>query len=155
MKPFRNRLRDALAPLIPVVQVALITAAAIGNVLIAASIFLNAKKLGALFLPALALYFVLLTVLLAAILRRRELDRLHALVGDEQFYEWYPRQRRRDERRRARMKRALENTTGKPGEKNRSDEPCKMRPLRALRPEISRRAESDELRMRRHPRYHL
>ena len=71
MKPFRNRLRDALAPLIPVVQVALITAAAIGNVLIAASIFLNAKKLGALFLPALALYFVLLTVLLAAILRRR------------------------------------------------------------------------------------
>ena len=85
-----------------------ITAAAIGNVLIAASIFLNAKKLGALFLPALALYFVLLTVLLAAILRRRELDRLHALVGDEQFYEWYPRQRRRDERRRARMKRALE-----------------------------------------------
>jgi len=103
MKPFRNRLRDALAPLIPVVQVALITAAAI-----AASIFLNAKKLGALFLPALALYFVLLTVLLAAILRRRELDRLHALVGDEQFYEWYPRQRRRDERRRARMKRALE-----------------------------------------------
>ena len=73
MKPFRNRLRDALAPLIPVVQVALITAAAIGNVLIAASIFLNAKKLGALFLPALALYFVLLTVLLAAILRRREL----------------------------------------------------------------------------------
>lgn len=79
MKPFRNRLRDALAPLIPVVQVALITAAAIGNVLIAASIFLNAKKLGALFLPALALYFVLLTVLLAAILRRRELDRLHAL----------------------------------------------------------------------------
>lgn len=108
MKPFRNRLRDALAPLIPVVQVALITAAAIGNVLIAASIFLNAKKLCALFLPALALYFVLLTVLLAAILRRRELDRLHALVGDEQFYEWYPRQRRRDERRRARMKRALE-----------------------------------------------
>lgn len=108
MKPFRNRLRDALAPLIPVVQVALITAAAIGNVLTAASIFLNAKKLGALFLPALALYFVLLTVLLAAILRRRELDRLHALVGDEQFYEWYPRQRRRDERRRARMKRALE-----------------------------------------------
>ena len=103
MKPFRNRLRDALAPLIPVVQVALITAAAIGNVLIAASIFLNAKKLGALFLPALALYFVLLTVLLAAILRRRELDRLHALVGDEQFYEWYPRRRRR-----ARMKRALE-----------------------------------------------
>ena len=100
MKPFRNRLRDALAPLIPVVQVVLITAAAIGNVLIAASIFLNAKKL--------ALYFVLLTVLLAAILRRRELDRLHALVGDEQFYEWYPRQRRRDERRRARMKRALE-----------------------------------------------
>ena len=84
MKPFRNRLRDALAPLIPVVQVALITAAAIGNVLIAASIFLNAKKLGALFLPALALYFVLLTGLLAAILRRR------------------------DERRRARMKRALE-----------------------------------------------
>ena len=80
MKPFRNRLRDALAPLIPVVQVVLITAAAIGNVLIAASIFL----------------------------RRRELDRLHALVGDEQFYEWYPRQRRRDERRRARMKRALE-----------------------------------------------
>ena len=101
MKPFRNRLRDALAPLIPAVQVALITAAAIGNVL-------NAKRLGALFLPALALYFVLLTVLLAAILRRRELDRLHALVGDEQFYEWYPRQRRRDERRRARMKRALE-----------------------------------------------
>ena len=101
MKPFRNRLRDALAPLIPVVQVALITAAAIGNVL-------NAKKLGALFLPALALYFVLLTVLLAAILRRRELDRLHALVGDEQFYEWSPRRRRRDERRRARMKRALE-----------------------------------------------
>ena len=88
-------------------QVALILAAAIGNVLIAASIFLNAKKLGALFLPALALYLVLLTVLLAAILRRRELDRLHALVGDEQFYEWYPRQRRRDERRRARMKRAL------------------------------------------------
>ena len=42
MKPFRNRLRDALAPLIPVVQVALITAAAIGNVLTAASIFLNA-----------------------------------------------------------------------------------------------------------------
>lgn len=70
MKPFRNRLRDALTPLIPAVQVALITAAAIGNVLIAASIFLNAKKLGALFLPALALYFVLLTVLLAAILRR-------------------------------------------------------------------------------------
>ena len=69
MKPFRNRLRDALTPLIPAVQVALITAA-IGNVLIAASIFLNAKKLGALFLPALALYFVLLTVLLAAILRR-------------------------------------------------------------------------------------
>ena len=84
MKPFRNRLRDALAPLIPAVQVVLITAAAIGNVLIAASIFLNAKKLGALFLPALALYFVLLTVLLASILRRR------------------------DERRRARMKRALE-----------------------------------------------
>ena len=108
LKPFRNRLRDALAPLIPVVQVALITAASIGNVLIAAAIFLNAKRLGALFLPALALYFVLLTVLLAAILRRRELDRLHALVGDEQFYEWYPRQRRRDERRRARMKRALE-----------------------------------------------
>ena len=106
MKPFRNRLRDALAPLIPVVQVALITAAAIGNVLIAASIFLNAKRLGAL--PALALYFVLLTVLLAAILRRRELAQLHALVGDEQFYEWYPRRRRRDERRRARMKRALE-----------------------------------------------
>ena len=101
MKPFRNRLRDALAPLIPAVQVALILAASIGNVLIAAAIFLNAKKLGALFLPALALYFVLLTVLLAAILRRRELDRLHALVGDEQFYEWYPRQRRRDERRRA------------------------------------------------------
>ena len=49
MKPFRNRLRDALAPLIPAVQVVLITAAAIGNVLIAASIFLNAKKLGALF----------------------------------------------------------------------------------------------------------
>ena len=95
MKPFRNRLRDALAPLIPAVQVALILAAAIGHVLIAASLFLNAKKLGALFL-------------LAAILRRRELDRLHALVGDEQFYEWYPRQRRRDERRRARMKRALE-----------------------------------------------
>lgn len=65
MKPFRNRLRDALAPLIPAVQVALITAAAIGNVLIAAAIFLNAKRLGALFLPALALYFVLLTVLLA------------------------------------------------------------------------------------------
>ena len=155
MKPFRNRLRDALAPLIPVVQVALITAAAIGNVLIAASIFLNAKKLGALFLPALALYFVLLTVLLAAILRRRELDRLHALVGDEQFYEWYPRQRRRDERRRARMKEHWKNTTGKSGERNRSDEPCKMRPLRALRPGISRRAESDELRMRRHPRHHL
>ena len=109
MKPFRNRLRDALAPPHPAVQVALILAASIGNVLIAAAIFLNAKRLGALFfLPALALYFVLLTVLLAAILRRRELDRLHALVGDEQFYEWYPRQRRRDERRRARMKRALE-----------------------------------------------
>ena len=108
MKPFRNRLRDALAPLIPLVQVDLITAAAIGNVLIAASIFLNANMLGALFLPALALFFVLLSALLAAILRRRELDRLHALVGDEQFYEWYPRRRRRDERRRARMKRALE-----------------------------------------------
>ena len=77
MKPFRNRLRDALAPLIPAVQVALILAASIGNVLIAAAIFLNAKRLGALFLPALALYFILLTVLLAAILRRRELDRLH------------------------------------------------------------------------------
>ena len=97
MKPFRNRLRDALAPLIPAVQVALILAASIGNVLIAAAIFLNAKRLGALFLPALALYFVLLTVLLAAILRRRELDRLG----------------------------------------------------------ISRRSESDELRMRRHPRHHL
>ena len=106
MKPFRNRLRDALAPLIPVVQVARITAAAIGNVLTAASIFLNAKKLGALFLPALALYFVLLTVLLAAILRRRELDRLHALVGDEQFYEWYPRMKRALEKhdRKARRK---------------------------------------------------
>lgn len=109
MKPFRNRLRDALAPLIPAVQVALITAAAIGNVLIAAAIFLNAKRLGALFLPALALYFVLLTVLLAAILRRRELDRLHALVGDEQFYEWYPRRRRRGPSAAVpRMKRALE-----------------------------------------------
>ena len=164
MKPFRNRLRDALAPLIPVVQVALITAAAIGNVLIAAAIFLNAKKLGALFLPALALYFVLLTVLLAAILRRRELAQLHALVGDEQFYEWYPRQRRRDERHRARMKRALEKHDRKARRKEPKRIPylhyyytwqCKMRPLRALRPGISRRAESDELRMRRHPRHHL
>ena len=64
--------------LIPVVQVALITAAAIGNVLTAASIFLNAKKLGALFFcRRWRFYFVLLTVLLAAILRRQELDRLH------------------------------------------------------------------------------
>ena len=85
MKPFRNRLRDALAPLIPAVQVALILAASIGNVLIAAAIFLNAKRLGALFLPALALYFVLLTVLLAAILRRRELDRLRGYDSHEHY----------------------------------------------------------------------
>ena len=81
MKPFRNRLRDVLAPLIPAVQVALITAAAIGNGLIAAAIFLNATRLGALFLPALALYFVLLTVLLAAILRRRELAGCMAVLA--------------------------------------------------------------------------
>ena len=85
MKPFRNRLRDALAPLIPAMQVALILAASIGNVLIASAIFLNAKRLGALFLPALALYFILLTVLLAAILRRRELDRLRGYDSHEHY----------------------------------------------------------------------
>ena len=95
MKPFRNRLRDALAPLIPVVQVALID-------------FSERQKARRALSAGAGAYFVLLTVLLAAILRRRELAQLHALVGDEQFYEWYPRQRRRDERRRARMKRALE-----------------------------------------------
>ena len=108
MKPFRNRLRDALAPLIPVVQVALITAAAIGNVLIAASIFLNAKKLGALFLPALALYLVLLTVLLAAILRRGVLVGVPPLVGAVLFFFGPPGGRRGFARRRARMKRELQ-----------------------------------------------
>lgn len=62
-------------------------------------IFSNAPTLGWWFVPVLVVYFTLLVFLLALILRRHELREMRALLGDETFYEKFPKERRREEKR--------------------------------------------------------
>lgn len=62
-------------------------------------LFEYADVLGNFFLPALLLLLGIPITILAYILRRREMVRLRAEMGDAWFYQQFPKERKRAERR--------------------------------------------------------
>ena len=81
--------------------IALVSAAVALQILML--ILVNAPALKWLTLPLVFVYFGLLLVLVYLLMRRKEMVELHALMGDELFYECYPAERRRAERRKRRL----------------------------------------------------
>lgn len=69
-------------------------------------LFSYADRLGPCWMPILLAYFALLSFFYVRILRPRELARLRYQLGDEQFFELFPRERKREERQKARKARA-------------------------------------------------
>lgn len=62
-------------------------------------LFEYANVLGKFFLPVLLLLLGIPTAVLAYVLRRREMARLRAEMGDAWFYQRFPKERKRAERR--------------------------------------------------------
>jgi len=62
-------------------------------------IFNNSEKLGYFFFPAILALLSLMIYTLALILKKRELQYLRVLLGDEQFFEKFPKEKKREMRR--------------------------------------------------------
>lgn len=94
--------RNALMPLWAGVQLVLISVVIFCVFILLALLIIYADVLGGLFIPLLLAYFAVLLVVLGCILRRREKHNFLAAVGPEIYYQTYPREKRRMERREAR-----------------------------------------------------
>jgi hypothetical protein len=62
-------------------------------------IIMNAPRFGIWWLPLLFLYLLPFTTGQLFLVRRREMNRIHGLVGDEMFYIIYPKELKRDLRK--------------------------------------------------------
>ena len=60
--------------------------------------FINARKLGLLFLPLFFGYDALLATIYAYILHRRTMQDIRGLAGDELYFKTYPKEKIREER---------------------------------------------------------
>ena len=89
--------------LVPMLHGYLALAAAAVALQILMLILVNAPTLKWLTLPLVFVYFGVLLAIVYLLMRRKELVELHALMGDELFYECYPAERRRAERRSRRI----------------------------------------------------
>lgn len=115
----KNKGNSPLLALLPFVQVLLLVALAFGLFSVFLLIFLNADHLGYFFLPTLFLYCGILAAIPYILYRRRELLEIHALLGDEAFYERYPREKRKMLRKKAREeKRQLKTSRSGISERN-------------------------------------
>lgn len=63
-------------------------------------LFQRADLLGVWFVPLVAAYCTLVCLLCAWVIRRNELKWIRAQVGEEKFYELFPKEKRRAQRRR-------------------------------------------------------
>ena len=71
----------------------------IGAAVAVVCLLLEPERLGWLFFPALFLLFAIPLGILYQILRKKELHRLRALLGDELFFEAFPKERKKEEKR--------------------------------------------------------
>ena len=62
-------------------------------------LFNNSEKLGYFFFPAILALLSLMIYTLALILKKRELQYLRVLLGDEQFFAKFPKEKKREMRR--------------------------------------------------------
>ena len=67
---------------------------------ILAVLFIFAEQLGRLFLPLVLLIFAAVCLAYAYILRKHELAWIRSQVGDERFFELFPKEKKKEERRR-------------------------------------------------------
>lgn len=100
--------RNALMPLWAYAQIILIAAAAFGLFTLLCLIVAHAGDLGGWFFPVLLAYFGVLVFLLACLLHRRQKHNFLAAVGPEIYFQVYPRDKRRFERREARRRAKLQ-----------------------------------------------
>lgn len=79
--------------------IALSAAIVVLSAICAVELFENSGKLGSFFVPALLVLLAVPTAVLAWLYRRRELQKLRVELGDARFYQAFPRERKREERR--------------------------------------------------------
>ena len=91
----RRRRRNLPASVILLLVMCLVIGAAASVV----CLLLRPERLGWLFLPVVFLFFAIPLGILYQLLRQKELHRLRALLGDELFFETFPKERRKEEKR--------------------------------------------------------
>lgn len=79
--------------------IALSAAIVVLSAICVVELFENSGKLGSFFVPALLVLLAVPTAVLAWLYRRRELQMLRAELGEARFYQAFPKERKRDERR--------------------------------------------------------
>ena len=75
-------------------------------------IIANAQRLNYFFFPTLFLHFFCICMVLAYILKKRELTMLRAQLGDEKFFEQFPRERRKEERHQKKQQKKWQKAAG-------------------------------------------
>ena len=96
----------------PAVGLALGAAATVILSLPVILLFCYADHLGRWWLVLLLLYFAALITVHVAIVLPREMDRLRYQMGDEAFFLVYPKERKKEQRRRARALRRTQRRRG-------------------------------------------
>lgn len=104
--------RDILAPLRAWGLLVLLSAGAFCVLALLCLIVISAKKLRYFFIPAFVAYLATLTAIAAWLMHRREKQQFLANVGPELYYEAYPREKRRAQRREARKQNRMKKRKG-------------------------------------------
>lgn len=95
------RLADLLLTLKPVAQCAAALAIVFANVLLEWSFFVNSEALGGLAVLFILTHFGILIAIGAIVLKNKEKRDFRSTVGDEIYFDTYPKERAREEKRRA------------------------------------------------------
>ena len=72
-----------------------------------ALIIINGDKIGWIWVPLAVLYMALFIAANAVLIRRKRLDQIHFTIGDELFYQQYPREYARDQRKKLKRQQYL------------------------------------------------
>ena len=84
-------------------------------------IIINGNKLGRWWIVLAVIYLTIFITITAFLIRRKHLDHLHYVMGDEMFYARYPRELKRDRRKKERYNAQLERIKRKKQEKEEAE----------------------------------
>lgn len=112
-----DNLKDKLKPILAPLEALGIFGFFFVTLLPLVIIIIKAKQIGRLWIVIALLYLALFITANGLLLRRKHLNHLHFIMGDELFYKEYPKERERDARKKERTKAYFEKLERKRSER--------------------------------------